>query len=195
MSSVEVYVVATELGESVETGTYYNYFRTYDPSIGRYTQSDPIGLAGGLNTYTYAYDDPVDLTDPYGLEPATHGNCEGAGCRMNNQSGPRGLGLVGGVAGTLGPVTASADFTGDRTGTTSINLIPDLGGGLYGCIVDKEQDVCPDESSTFTDGPDEITVGLGHFGISVSRSRFCVNLGVSLPIPANVSENRGPTLQ
>ncbi len=37
-----------------ETGLHYNYFRTYDPSTGRYTTSDPIGLAGGLNTYRYA---------------------------------------------------------------------------------------------------------------------------------------------
>lgn len=36
-----------------ETGLHYNYFRTYDPEIGRYRESDPIGQFGGLNTYVY----------------------------------------------------------------------------------------------------------------------------------------------
>ncbi|WP_230390659.1 RHS repeat-associated core domain-containing protein [Reinekea sp. G2M2-21] len=49
-----------------ETGTHYNYHRDYDPSLGRYIQSDPIGLNGGLNTYAYAYQSPLMYTDPTG---------------------------------------------------------------------------------------------------------------------------------
>lgn len=48
---------------------HYNYFRDYDPTTGRYIQSDPIGLAGGLNTYSYAYSNPLIYTDPYRLAP------------------------------------------------------------------------------------------------------------------------------
>jgi len=50
-----------------ETGRHYNYFRDYDPATGRYVQSDPIGLVGGLNTYLYANGNPVRYADPEGL--------------------------------------------------------------------------------------------------------------------------------
>jgi RHS repeat-associated protein len=48
-------------------GTLYRRSRYYDPATGRFTQEDPIGLAGGLNLYGFAAGDPVSYSDPYGL--------------------------------------------------------------------------------------------------------------------------------
>lgn len=51
-----------------ETGMHYNYFRYYDPVVGRYLRTDPLGLAGGINMFVYTGNNVVNFIDPFGLE-------------------------------------------------------------------------------------------------------------------------------
>lgn len=51
-----------------ETDLHYNYFRDYNPNLGRYGRSDPIGLRAGINTYAYVLGNPLSYMDPFGLD-------------------------------------------------------------------------------------------------------------------------------
>lgn len=86
-----------------ETGMHYNYMRDFDSQTGRYIESDPIGIRGGLNTYVYANANPVKFVDPAGLDPWVGGS---AGGRVDI--------LIGGYGARTGTLTNT------KTGETCV---------------------------------------------------------------------------
>ena len=50
----------------IEEGLYYNWYRHYDPTIGRYLEADPLGFIDGPSLYAYVKGNPVDKSDPTG---------------------------------------------------------------------------------------------------------------------------------
>ena len=132
--------------------SFDNYFRDYDPKLGRYVESDPIGLAGGTTTYAYAGGNPIANIDPYGLEwiysqssgRLTHIDATG-------ESSALGVGYAGNGAGINNPAMQNIAGAGPLpqglyaiapqqnnttgSGTTlpgSMRLVPDPGNEMYG---------------------------------------------------------------
>lgn len=94
------------------TGLSYNYYRDYEPETGRYSQSDPIGLYGGLSTFGYALGNPLLYSDPLGLvsvgacaNPANIIPCQAAGIGLRDGAGK---GLARSAAAAGGAAAAAA---------------------------------------------------------------------------------------
>lgn len=75
------------------TGLHYVRARWYDSSLGRFISEDPIGLAGGMNTYAYAGNDPINMRDPSGLRPELSGCDRAPWLRVCQTSKDKGIGL------------------------------------------------------------------------------------------------------
>ncbi len=164
-----------------ETGLYYNYFRDYDPSMGRYIQSDPIGLAAGVNTYGYVYQNPARYIDPLGLDAVYSCGIEGtavlglaggkteAGLYYDSATGDWGAYISGppsllGASGFEFSVAVTGGVTIDRTSFDGNSVNLGRSGGVFGVDVPYVEGR----------GPTGLNLDFGRgapFGRSVSRVR------------------------
>ncbi len=147
----------------LETGFYHSWFRDYDAGLGRYVQSDPIGLSGGLNPRVYVGGNPLSGVDPSGLKSTiTFFGIDTGFTAWEGFESDRQLALKAAWAGLGLSLTAATSgyaalaLAGDAavsltlSGDAAISLAG-LGGGLSAALTKSNQTGCPiDAWETFS---------------------------------------------
>jgi RHS repeat-associated protein len=154
-----------------ETGLYYVQTRYYSPGLGRFLQTDRLGLAGGPNLYAYAANDPLNLTDRtgewFGWDDAIA--IVGGGL----------VGVAGQIIGDLvtgqglsTPANMAAAFVGGAvTAETALYLAPTMGpaglviagaaGGAAGNLTSQGINLATDPNATFSPAQLAFATGVG----------------------------------
>ncbi|TOA68083.1 RHS repeat-associated core domain-containing protein [Vibrio parahaemolyticus] len=134
-----------------ETGLHYNWHRYYDPALGRYLQSDPLGLHAGVDTYGYVNGNPLGLSDPTGLCPwcvgAVYGGLSGAvgGYITGGWEGAIRGGFIGAAVGAMSPF--GTGVLGIIANNAASSYTGQVAGNYY--RINKDTESCSMEESPF----------------------------------------------
>jgi RHS repeat-associated protein len=166
--------------ENDGTGLYYYRARYYDPHAGRFLAEDPLGFAAGLNFYAYALNDPVSLTDPFGLDVNV---CLYGGLAY-------GLGHVGfGLPGEKGSVGFYSK-NGEAQGPGEVRADPTTG------MQCKKQEAKPEQDNCMKDCRDKRAANPGQYNLTERNCtdfvRDCMaecKVGPSRPFPGPQPRN------
>jgi len=172
------------------SGLMYRRNRYYDPISSRFTQEDPIGLAGGVNSYGFAEGDPVKYSDPYGLASDTIPQVVVA-----NQVGKAAMALKGGRFDVTIPHGATKGLpipkpSGTRItalGDVTVGVEPDVNGDTR-VVLDKGNIIIELPAATklsYRINEMQVNLGTGEF-VAYGSARY---RGISIPGTVSVGGN------
>jgi RHS repeat-associated protein len=186
-------------GQRDAGGQMYMRNRYYDPATGQFTQTDPIGIAGGLNTYGFAAGDPIGFADPYGLDADSVPQLKQANqqaklliaaqLRSGNPSGQTRLNLQ---AGLVQPI-AEAGMTLETITAITLRLEPiRLGNGKVTLELGAVDVQVPVQNANFSAQitEAEIDLGTGQFKASGNAYYRGVPLLGSVMAGGNLHDNQ-----
>lgn len=170
-----------------ETGLHYNYFRDYEPTTGRFVESDPLGLTAGINTYSYVESMPLTYLDPDGREQL----CGTRYCRSSAPTIPppdtrnRECRTFISMASWFWNVNWNAP---DWKITTDDNFLPEVGFTLVRCCKPERCSDVEPIATFFGKKYNSISAGIGRrLGLSFGNDEeICVNLGFGMGLPSNL---------
>ncbi|WP_233368442.1 RHS repeat-associated core domain-containing protein [Xanthomonas hortorum] len=183
------------------SGLFYNYYRDYAPSLGRYAESDLIGLGGGINTYAYVGSSPLMLSDRLGLESPgwwsfPPGKQRDEWKRAQNSGYKGDLNLQFGLSGSYGNFAAAGGGEGGVTLDTRGNIClyvkgcatTPVAGGFAGGLQGAVNFSCGTGAASVGDSK-SLQLGLGAF--DGPGAKGSVELGIDGNASAGISAGVG----